>query len=243
MVRCEAMVGALKDCKLFSKIPLLQQNALLAYDDLKTYCRTKGHTYVECEHLEQKMMSHKIPEERTWEALDFLRKQDVLIVKRKKIALRDIFKYETEIADCLSKVAREDPWKIELDVKEVLRSAHCLRTKSDPDQVRAAEMICANPVTVISGKGGCGKTTVVSLIFKAAIEQQKNNSEADSSCEESKKNGKESSPEVLLTAPTGRAASLLTKKTGSPAYTMHQVGKSNYTSELHICTCVVTMLM
>ncbi|KAL0196139.1 hypothetical protein M9458_009711, partial [Cirrhinus mrigala] len=42
----------------------------------------------------------------------------------------------------------------------------------DEDQVRAAEMMCANPVTVISGKGGCGKTTVVSLVFKAAMEQQ-----------------------------------------------------------------------
>ncbi|CAB1346399.1 unnamed protein product, partial [Coregonus sp. 'balchen'] len=41
----------------------------------------------------------------------------------------------------------------------------------DPDQVRAAEMICSNPVTVISGKGGCGKTTVVSLVFKAAMQQ------------------------------------------------------------------------
>ncbi|XP_064815597.1 DNA helicase B-like, partial [Oncorhynchus masou masou] len=41
----------------------------------------------------------------------------------------------------------------------------------DPDQVRAAEMICFNPVTVISGKGGCGKTTVVSLVFKAALQQ------------------------------------------------------------------------
>uniref|UniRef100_A0A8C9S6G1 DNA helicase B n=1 Tax=Scleropages formosus TaxID=113540 RepID=A0A8C9S6G1_SCLFO len=42
----------------------------------------------------------------------------------------------------------------------------------DPDQVQAAEMICANPVTVISGKGGCGKTTVVSLIFRAAMEME-----------------------------------------------------------------------
>ncbi len=83
----------------------------------------------------------------------------------------------------------------------------------DEDQVRAAKMICANPVTVISGKGGCGKTTVVSLVLKAAMQKQTSKSDSD---------GKPPL-EVLLTAPTGRAASLLTKRTGFTAYTMHQV--------------------
>ncbi|XP_036812511.1 DNA helicase B [Oncorhynchus mykiss] len=132
----------------------------------------------------------------------------------------------------------------------------------DPDQVRAAEMICFNPVTVISGKGGCGKTTVVSLVFKAALQQSpekevrkacwdfENDSlgseaweEADAWEEEAlsksllsqlegevKDEKKKSSSwvlqgedEVLLTAPTGRAASLLTKRTCFKAYTLHQV--------------------
>ncbi|XP_036801316.1 DNA helicase B isoform X1 [Oncorhynchus mykiss] len=132
----------------------------------------------------------------------------------------------------------------------------------DPDQVRAAEMICFNPVTVISGKGGCGKTTVVSLVFKAALQQSpekevrkacwdfENDSlgseaweEADAWEEEAlsksllsqlegevKDEKKKSSlwvlqgeDEVLLTAPTGRAASLLTKRTCFKAYTLHQV--------------------
>lgn len=117
----------------------------------------------------------------------------------------------------------------------------------DPDQVRAAEMMCDNPVTVISGKGGCGKTTVVSLVFKAAMEQQtsdreevlkacevyQNDSQGSgngllSDAHEEKKKSEASDSdekpvEVLLTAPTGRASSLLTKRTGFTAYTMHQV--------------------
>ncbi|XP_042169709.1 LOW QUALITY PROTEIN: DNA helicase B [Oncorhynchus tshawytscha] len=122
-------------------------------------------------------------------------------------------------------------------------------------------MICFNPVTVISGKGGCGKTTVVSLVFKAALQQSpekevrkacwdfENDSlgseaweEADaweeealsksllSQLEGEVKDEKKSSSwvlqgedEVLLTAPTGRAASLLTKRTCFKAYTLHQV--------------------
>ncbi|XP_031676616.1 DNA helicase B isoform X1 [Oncorhynchus kisutch] len=131
----------------------------------------------------------------------------------------------------------------------------------DPDQVRAAEMICFNPVTVISGKGGCGKTTVVSLVFKAALQQSpekevrkacwdfENDSLGSEAWEEAEaledealsksllsqlegevKDEKKLSSwvlqgedEVLLTAPTGRAASLLTKRTCFKAYTLHQV--------------------
>uniref|UniRef100_A0AAZ3SIM6 DNA helicase B winged helix domain-containing protein n=1 Tax=Oncorhynchus tshawytscha TaxID=74940 RepID=A0AAZ3SIM6_ONCTS len=111
----------------------------------------------------------------------------------------------------------------------------------DPDQVRAAKMICFNPVTVISGKGGCGKTTVVSLVFKAALQQSPEkevrkacwdfeNDSLGSELEGEVKDEKKSSSwvlqgedEVLLTAPTGRAASLLTKRTCFKAYTLHQV--------------------
>ncbi|XP_056604912.1 DNA helicase B [Triplophysa dalaica] len=118
----------------------------------------------------------------------------------------------------------------------------------DPDQVRAAEMMCENPVTVISGKGGCGKTTVVSLVVKAAMKQQTSDREESlKACEVfqndslgssdgvltgtlmeglngTESDGNDKKPlEVLLTAPTGRAASLLTKRTSFTAYTMHQV--------------------
>lgn len=82
----------------------------------------------------------------------------------------------------------------------------------DEDHVKAAEMMCANPVTVISGKGGSGKTTVVSLVLIEVMQNQK------------KECGDKEPPlEILVTAPTGRAASLLTKKNGFKAYTIHQV--------------------
>lgn len=121
----------------------------------------------------------------------------------------------------------------------------------DPDQVKAAEMMCANPVTVISGKGGCGKTTVVSLIFQAAVKSlhREEEEEVQRACKDfendlsaledwdtftqnpsqpreqsAQDSGSKKPLEVLLTAPTGRAASLLQKRTGFEAYTLHQVG-------------------
>lgn len=143
----------------------------------------------------------------------------------------------------------------------------------DPDQIRAAEMICSNPVTVISGKGGCGKTTVVSLLFKAALQQSpeeevrkvcwdfENDSLGSEAWEEEalspsllsqlegevKDERKKSSwvlqgeDEVLLTALTGRAASLLTKRTCLKAYTLHQVGTGDSSALRMTSRMVLTM--
>lgn len=112
----------------------------------------------------------------------------------------------------------------------------------DPDQVMALEMICSNPVTVISGKGGCGKTTIVSRLFKHL--EQLEEREVKKACEDFEQDmnapqewvtfTKESLPvtgraiEVLLTAPTGKAAGLLRQKTGLHAYTLCQVNYSFY---------------
>nr|XP_020457158.1 DNA helicase B [Monopterus albus] len=117
--------------------------------------------------------------------------------------------------------------------------------KLDQDHVQAAKMICANPVTIISGKAGCGKTTVISELFKAAVLCEQEDIEKACADFENDTGGslewddptaspsppqpdKEqpailSEKEILLTAPTGRAASLLSKKTKFHAYTLHQV--------------------
>ncbi|XP_016099126.1 DNA helicase B-like isoform X3 [Sinocyclocheilus grahami] len=343
LIRCEAQMEAFKHCHLFWSIPVVQRNALLLYTELKRHCRATGSTYADREKLEKKI-SRETGHQGAWEALGFLVEQGVLIREGDRVALRNLFGYEKGIAEFLRALVEGDPWKIHLDVREVLREAHLdrLRAKArekhsmtrlriskadaktsvseaqndivqevgfeqidpafaqpgtlsmvhsggmptcnspqsyeftkltikeesiisdssndstyfdidpstielDPDQLRAAEMMCANPVTVISGKGGCGKTTVVSLVFKAAMEQQtsdreevlkacedfQNDSQGSSNgllsdVHEEKKESEgsdsdEKPVEVLLTAPTGRAASLLTKRTGFTAYTMHQV--------------------
>nr|XP_002711363.2 DNA helicase B isoform X1 [Oryctolagus cuniculus] len=112
----------------------------------------------------------------------------------------------------------------------------------DQDQVAALEMICSKAVTVISGKGGCGKTTIVSRLFKY-IEQLEER-EIKNACEDfeqdqdvpeewitfTKESQREADKaiEVLLTAPTGKATGLLRQKTGLPAYTLYQVNYSFY---------------
>lgn len=109
----------------------------------------------------------------------------------------------------------------------------------DIDQVTAIEKICSNPVTIISGKGGCGKSTVVSCLFSHLKQVEKEVEAASKDFEgdldaseewgtfdhhsESENTGTKNCLNILLTAPTGRAASLLSEKTRLPAYTLHQV--------------------
>lgn len=112
----------------------------------------------------------------------------------------------------------------------------------DQDQVAALEMVCSNAVTVISGKGGCGKTTIVSHLFKhiELLEE----SEVKKACEDFEQDQDvpeewitfteqsllkaDKAIEVLLTAPTGKAAGLLRQKTGFSAYTLYQVKPSAF---------------
>ncbi|XP_023572040.1 DNA helicase B [Octodon degus] len=121
-------------------------------------------------------------------------------------------------------------------------NAEMKEVQLDQDQVAALEMICSNAVTVISGKGGCGKTTIVSHLFKY-IEQLEER-EVRKACEDFEQDqdvpeewmtftgqgqlGADKPIEVLLTAPTGKAAGLLREKTGLLAYTLYQVNYSFY---------------
>ncbi|XP_061495787.1 LOW QUALITY PROTEIN: DNA helicase B [Rhineura floridana] len=124
------------------------------------------------------------------------------------------------------------------DFKEPKKESKC-KIEVDPDQESAIELICSNPVTIISGKGGCGKTTVVTHLFRYLNEVEAEEAvnackdfEADLDASEEwntfsqPSNGikcRNESLNILYTAPTGRAASLLCHKANCPAYTLHQV--------------------
>lgn len=150
---------------------------------------------------------------------------------------------------------------------------------ADADQLKAAKMITTNPVVVLSGKGGCGKTHVVSTVLSKALKLKRTQfaaasksfdkqdeplvadssqrlpdasqtlsqgcscpspSSSNSVAAESplrEENSFQNTPvpscqtertdpcgdAVLLTAPTGRSASILGKRTGLHSYTLHSV--------------------
>ncbi|EQB78423.1 hypothetical protein CB1_000866008 [Camelus ferus] len=149
---------------------------------------------------------------------------------------------ETGLEDLVDILDTQDIGDLIWDNGEKEVGAEISEGQLDLGQVAALEMICTNAVTVISGKGGCGKTTIVSQLFKhielleeTEVKKACEDFEQDQDAPEEWTTFTEQSPpkadkaiEVLLTAPTGKAAGLLRQKTGFNAYTLCQVNYSFY---------------
>ncbi|XP_075065584.1 DNA helicase B [Mixophyes fleayi] len=279
---CEATWDNFLQCDdLLEQIPDLQINALIVYSELKKKCMELGDTYVELQDLTKAVSRDMSAVEAAWEAIKFLKDNEIVIVEQQRVFLYNLYWYEVNIADYIKKMIMKKPWNMDIDENDVFGIARPSReeqkeadthvsngnpiyghgdasveqikmaklpdstsaseptysTKLDVDQQKAVKMILSNPVTIISGKGGCGKTTVVSQVFMSMM--KKDNDEIKESClafegdldasEEWTCGAMTSEVEekcylnTLLTAPTGKAASILKKKTGLLAATLHQV--------------------
>ena len=124
------------------------------------------------------------------------------------------------------------------------------RIATDKQQRLATEKISKNDVVIISGRGGTGKTEVVTTVLshiESILEKKdseceeddifknkksdtdyheksslEDNLDGDSSKEESNKKS-QSNGRILYVAPTGKAASVMRKRAKKAAYTIHQV--------------------
>lgn len=72
---------------------------------------------------------------------------------------------ETRLEDLVDILDTQDSGDHIWDDSENEVNAEISEGQLDQDQMTALDMICSNAVTVISGKGGCGKTTIVSQLF------------------------------------------------------------------------------
>ncbi|XP_066039302.1 DNA helicase B isoform X1 [Chamaea fasciata] len=278
---CEATWAAFCQCEhLLLKIPDLQKNALILYDQLKTCCRQMGHTYEDQDELAHFVSKH-MSIEHVWQALEFLKDQNVVIREKKLVFLPHLYKSEKDIAMYVGDLLSNHTWKLDVDVKKILSvpeapretvdnqmditQAHEMeennldnhngenhfpgkvgsmsgiqsKAEVDKDQVIAVKKICSNAVTIISGKGGCGKSTIVSCLFRYLKQMEKEVEAASKDFEEDLDASEEWNMfdhhwesenmcakkilNVLFSAPTGRATSLLREKTQLPAYTLHQI--------------------
>ncbi|NXM78472.1 HELB helicase, partial [Serilophus lunatus] len=282
---CEATWAAFCQCeRLLWKIPDLQKNSLILYDQLKKQCRERGHTYEDQDELAC-LVSKIMSTEHVWQSLEFLKDQKVVIREKKLVFLPYLHKAEKDIAMYIGDLLSNHTWKLDADVRKILNISETSRemvdnkmnvteahemehlkednpdhhngenhvpekevgsvsgtqnkAEIDLDQVIAVKKICSNPVTIISGKGGCGKSTIVSCLFRHLKQMEKEVEAASRDFEEDLDASEEWNTfdhhwesgnmeakkllNVLFTAPTGRAASLLSEKTQLPAYTLHQI--------------------
>ncbi|ELW67017.1 DNA helicase B [Tupaia chinensis] len=291
LLRCEASWKAFCQCESLLRLMTdLEKNALIVYSTLKQICREHGHTCVKEVELTS-TLSEQMSFHDAWQSLKFLKDIGVVMYEKACVFPFDLYQAERGIASSICDLIRKPPWRLHVDVKQVLASVHTGNPKSsrsddaandstpdetpsessvdvvdtqdrgdicrnhdddtnadrseaqlDRDQVTALDMICSNAVTVISGKGGCGKTTIVSHLFKHIeqleekevkkacedFEQDQNVSEEWMTFSQQNRLETDKAVEVLLTAPTGKAAGLLRQKTGLHAYTLCQVNYSFY---------------
>lgn len=298
--RCEATWAAFCQCEhLLWKIPDLQKNALILYDQLKTRCGDMGHTYENQEEL-ARLVSKDMSIDHVWQSLEFLKDHNIVIREKKLVFLPDLHESEKNIAKYIGDLLSNCSWQLDVDVRKILNvsetsrelvdnkmnvtQAHKMehlkennlnnhncenpfpekevgstsgthsKAEVDSHQVIAMEKICSNPVTIISGKGGSGKSTIVSCLFHHLMQIEKEVEAASKDFEEdldtsekwntfdchweSENMHTKKHLNVLFTAPTGSAANLLSEKTKLPAYTLHQV--RNFTFFLY---CVLKDLL
>jgi exodeoxyribonuclease V alpha subunit len=120
----------------------------------------------------------------------------------KSVSRRVVADAEQEVADRMIELA-----SVELDpVIPGLDESHPDLAHLDDDQKKAAIAALSNPVTIITGRPGCGKTTVTKTVLDIARRARLS---------------------ILPMAPTGRAAKRITEATGYEATTIHRALESD----------------
>ena len=132
------------------------------------------------------------------------------------------YENEMETAEAIADILSEESTSVDI-TDELSESQKALGIMLSPKQADAVRMCLASNISIITGGPGTGKTTVLKVILDVYRRVKPKG-------------------EVLLTAPTGRAARRMEESTGAPASTLHSAlglitdeddtGELNDTSEL-----------
>ncbi|XP_068761068.1 DNA helicase B-like [Montipora capricornis] len=214
---CEAKIESFKECNLFQGMPVVKKDSLLIYHSLCKIIKNEGHTYVHLHQLKERQRNISDWEESLayLSEIGAVKTSEEQLGNRRLVFLPHLRWYEQNIARNLSHIMTQTPWIGNAEIDDQAFNG-------DEDQIKAAHLMTKKPLVVMSGRGGCGKTFVVSNVLSASLAlRRKMVSQSDE--EDSEQMMKEIEDEVLLTAPTGKAASLLSKRTGISSHTLHSV--------------------
>lgn len=183
---------------------------------LKFNASSNGHCYLP----EKKLVSATaqlldVSEERVATVLGIMTKKADLIEQRSSehhaVYLPEYFHAELTAATKLVELSRIDLFGTIENVDELIQKTQ-LREKItyDPEQARAIRSAIENPVTVLTGGPGTGKTTIIKAIVNIfGLVGMK----------------------VALAAPTGRAAKRMSESTDYEAKTIHRLLEIEYSPE------------
>jgi len=166
---------------------------------------TKGHVYQNYTDLKKKAVEIlDVPEERVVFSIDHAIEANLFIRAEDCIYLPHHYEAELFVASDLRKRLNQKVRVISQDKIESYITAYKIKYnwEVDPRQLDAFSMAVSNPVCVLTGGPGTGKTTTLQLIVGFFQSENK---------------------KVLLAAPTGRAAKRMGSVSGCDAQTIHRL--------------------
>lgn len=155
-----------------------------------------------------------LDEEELLKYLEELKKSGDVFFENDAIYLKKYYDIELDIAHILRRMSRYPKKSIKGLKNKLTYLEDMLEVKYNKDQETAILTALENPISIISGGPGTGKTTIVNAITKLFIEVYK-------------LSPIEVTSQIALLAPTGRAAKKLSLSTHLPASTIHRFLKWN----------------
>lgn len=186
---------------------------------LQTALNTLGDTYVPLDEL--LTQAYDLVQSTSYDELansvNELQRQRKVVVSGDKAALQAIFQTEFDIATELKQVVNNQVEKEEFDdsaiEKAIKHVEETLEIEYDDTQKRAIKNALNNPISILTGGPGTGKTTIINGILMCLKELAEIPSAALYSDD----------PPFLLAAPTGRAAKRMSEVTDISAKTIHRL--------------------
>ena len=181
--------------------------------------QSNGDTYVELEHLltEAEELLKIDSFDLIATSINELQHVGKIIVEDEKASMQNIFKTEYDIAQAMKDLVKKKNG-IEAfsnkDIQKAIENAEKeLKIKYDDTQKAAIKNALNNPISILTGGPGTGKTTIINGILIALRELADIPASALYSDD----------PPFLLAAPTGRAAKRMSEITGIAAKTIHRM--------------------
>ena len=138
-----------------------------------------------------------------------LKKRREIKIDGDKYFLYGYYKMEDNIAKHLLKISNRDAKRIEDIDERIEKFSESNNVVYNTDQIRAIKTSLEKNITIITGGPGTGKTTIVKAIAGLYIDMHPISERVALS-------------ELVLLAPTGRAAKRMSDVTGLPASTIHR---------------------
>lgn len=150
-------------------------------------------------------------------AVNQLQESGKVVVAGDNAALQSIFQVEADIASDLKRLVKtrpkSEPYDDKALDKAITKAEKSLKISYDETQKQAIKNALNNPISILTGGPGTGKTTIINGILLCL--QQLDDIPSASLYS--------SDPPFLLAAPTGRAAKRMSEITGIEAKTIHRL--------------------